>query len=88
MINLVLQLIGVGVIGNMIAHWFGPIQAIKDWLSIRELRFGWVVSCSKCMSFWTGVFVFQDIYLAAISGLLGWSINWYLDIIDNWYTKD
>ena len=87
MMDIIIQLIGVAVLGNMVAHWFGPIQVVKDLIKLEKIRFGWVLNCSKCMSFWLGVAIFQNIYLAAVTSLLGWSINWYLDIIDNWYEK-
>lgn len=56
----IFNIIGIAILGNMIAHWFLPIQRAKrsfiEGLStISALLYTLsdkVLNCSKCMSFW------------------------------------
>ncbi len=89
-INLV-NILGIAVIGNMIAHWYQPGQSVKDRFiglfdNIPFLRYPLtVLQCSKCASFFVSLIFFQDLLAAALTSLVGLIINFIIDYIDNWY---
>jgi len=86
-----LNILGSGILGNFISHWFTPLQGIKR----RLLSFLSIVpfislveealNCSKCSSFWLGLLIFQDLFVAAIVSLVGYLINHIIDRIEVWY---
>tara|TARA_S200002703_G_C3782970_1_gene241315 strand:- start:466 stop:726 length:261 start_codon:yes stop_codon:yes gene_type:complete len=80
-VNLV-NLIGVAVMGNMLAYWFTPIQGIKQkfinlfsFLPFIDKLF----NCSKCTSFWFGIILFFDLPAAALCSFLGFLIYIIID---------
>lgn len=89
-INLV-NILGIAVIGNMIAFWYTPIQSVKDRFigffdNIPLLRYPLtVLQCSKCASFVVSLIFFQDLLAAALTSLVGLIINFIIDYINNWY---
>ena len=83
-----IQLVGFAILVVMFASWMDPVQVIKDWIGIREVRFGWIVSCSKCLGFWSGLIYFQDPFKAAIVSLLAYLITYVIDRTESWYTGD
>ena len=88
----IINILGVSVISNLIAHWFEPIQEAKRRF-IGLFRFSAILfsvihktlNCSKCLSLWTGVLLFQDILAAALCSLVGFLINHLIDRIESWY---
>jgi len=85
------SIIGTAILGNFIAHWFSPIQEVKrrffNLLSfipfINYLEEA--LNCSKCSSFWLSLIIFQDLFIAAITSLLGYLIQFLIDYIQCWY---
>ena len=85
----IFPLLGVGYLANMIAYDFTPLQPAKHKF-IQSIPFissllDKVLNCSKCLSFWLGIFLFQDIIIAALAGLTGYFINFVIDYIKEWY---
>ena len=88
----ILNIIGIAVIGNMAAYWFLPIQAAKRRFINLFSRFSFfhsvidkALNCSKCMSFWIYLIVYQDVVLAALCSFVGYVINFTIDKIQSWY---
>ena len=85
-----INIIGTGIIANMIAHWFLPVQGVKDKLSefllyIRLQPLAIVLNCSKCAGLWLGLVFFFDPFAAALTSLLGYLINHLIDRVEEWY---
>ena len=91
----IFNILGVAVLGNMISHWYEPIQAPKRWairLVTKLLPFTFIrhsveraLKCSKCSSFILGLLSFWELPAAALSAFLGLVINWSIDYIQDWY---
>lgn len=89
----IIDIIGIAVLGNMIAYWFLPIQPAKRKLIglIAILPFfhkaaDKAFNCSKCMSFWLFLIVSAgDIIAAALCSLVGYLINYTIDKTQAWY---
>jgi hypothetical protein len=78
-----IELVGIAILINFYTFWFNPfgIQEWKDAKITRLLEWSidkeyfWVQSllrvlyCEKCIGFWVGILVYQDIFLAAILSL-------------------
>jgi len=84
------NLIGTAYLGNMIAYDFTPIQPAKQkFINFFPLfissRLDKLLNCSKCVSFWTGFIIYQNILHAALAGLTGFIINYLLDRIKEYY---
>ena len=82
-----IELVGAAVLAVMFAHWFTPIQVIKEYLGANEVRFGWVLDCPKCVGFWGSLLYFHDPFKAGIVALLAFLISHLLDRIDYFYEK-
>jgi len=88
----ILDIIGIAVIGNMVAYWFLPIQKTKrrliDLIAIIPFFHKAVdkaFNCSKCMSFWIFLIVGQDVIGAALCSFVGYLINYTIDKTQAWY---
>jgi len=90
----ILYIIGIAVMGNMIAYWFLPIQPAKRWLiektktlsSTLHVGIDNAFNCSKCMSFWLFIAISQgDIIGAALCSFVGYMINHIIDKTQAWY---
>lgn len=83
------NIIGIAYVGNMIAYDFTPIQPAKQkFISILPLissQMDILLNCSKCISFWLGFIIYQNILYAAVAGLTGFFINYLIDRIKVWY---
>jgi hypothetical protein len=93
-INL-LNILGTAVLGNMIAHWYLPIQPAKrafikffTFLPFISTSLDKALNCSKCSSFILGIALFLNIPAAALVGLLGLIINFIIDYINYWYERE
>jgi len=88
----IFNLIGIAVIGNMVAYWFLPIQPAKRRFIDLFSKFGSLhsvldkaLNCSKCMSFWLYLIVYQDVIGAALCSFVGYLIGFTIDKIQYWY---
>ena len=88
----IFNLIGIAVIGNMAAYWFSPIQSAKRRFISLFSRVGSfhsvidkALNCSKCMSFWVYLIIYQDVIGAALCSFVGYLINFSIDKINAWY---
>jgi len=86
------NIIGLSVVANLIAHWFEPIQGVKGkfidlfkFNATTHNSLDLALNCGKCMSFWLGLFFFQDIFIAALCSLIGFLINHLIDRVEHWY---
>jgi len=86
--NTIVELVGLSVLVVMWTSWFGPAQAFKEViLKLENIRFGWILSCPKCMGFWTGLIVFEDFYKAGIVALLSYLVSYLIDRVEYFYQK-
>jgi hypothetical protein len=86
----IFNVIGLSVIGVMIAFWYEPIQKPKNYLiKLLPCRVSVIVnkvlSCSKCSSFTLGLLLTLDIPAAALCALSGFIIGFIIDYINVWY---
>ena len=84
------SLVGVSIIGVLIAFWYRPIQAPKNWLIGKFPRILYTpmneaFNCSKCTSFILAITIFHDILAAAWCALIGFIIGFIIDYINAWY---
>ena len=85
------NILGIAVLGNMIAHWYLPIQAGKRKfvelipIMIISSALDKILNCSKCTSFILGFLLFQDLLAAALASFLGFLINHIIDRVEEWY---
>ena len=86
------NIIGIGVLGNLIAYDFQPIQATKQkfiklfsFFTFFSQQLDILLNCSKCLSFWLALFLYQDLPLGALGGFVGFLINYINDKIKFWY---
>jgi hypothetical protein len=81
-----IELLGLAVLGFMIAEWFQPIQWLKDqWRVYEWPLIGKHLYCVKCTSFWLALFVTQSLYYAAIVSIFGYTIKFIVDKIEDYY---
>ena len=89
-INL-LNILGVSILGTMIAFWYQPIQGAKDrllsFLPFTSLTTE-VFNCGKCSSFIFGLLFFWDIFAACLCAFIGFVIQFIIQYINNWYEHD
>lgn len=79
-----INILSVAIIGNMIAHWFDPLQSVKIRLGNIPIL-SQILNCSKCSAFWLGIGLFYSIIPAALSAFLAFVINFVIDKIESWY---
>ena len=82
MIEIIIEIVGLAVIGVLIAQWFGPAQWLKDKVGLYKYKLTSWLDCTKCTSLWLGVIVFQNLYYAAIVSLLGYLIGKLIDYLE------
>jgi hypothetical protein len=76
------EIIGLAVLGFMLAEWFGPIQTIKDYFKLYNYKLTKWLYCTRCTSFWLGLIVTKSLAIAAIVSILGYTISYLVDLID------
>lgn len=86
----IFNIIGLSVIGVMIAFWYEPIQKPKRYLinilpSFCLIYVDKILNCSKCSSFTLGLLLMFDIPAAALCALSGFIIGFIIDYINAWY---
>lgn len=87
------NIIGISVIGVMIAFWYAPIQKPKRYLidllpSVIRSPIDKVFNCSKCTTFILGLLVYHSITAAALCAITGFILNFIIDYINEWYARD
>jgi hypothetical protein len=86
-----IQFIGIGILIQFWIFWFKPIQWLKRKYIVKPLLHQhcfWFIdniwchlNCSKCLGFWIGLIVYQNIYLGAIMSVYSYILN--LALYDN-----
>ena len=81
-----IEILGLAILGFMIAEWFQPLQWLKNKLKV----FNWPLIgkhlyCVKCTCFWLGLIVTQSLYSAAIVSIFGYIIKFIVDKIEDYY---
>jgi len=77
-----INLIGLAVLGVMIAEWFQPIQFVKNYLKLYNYKATSWLYCVKCVSFWLGLGVTLDLASAGVVCILGYIISYLIDLTD------
>lgn len=78
-----INVIGLAVLVNLFVHWFKPIQWVKDKIGWHKLPDMFMfLNCTKCLGLWTGLAVFHDLFLAAVTSLLSFLIDYVIYYID------
>lgn len=87
-----LNILGVAVLANFVAHWYTPIQPLKNRLINLFRRipflhniFREVLGCSKCSGFILSIFLFFHLPVAALTSLLAYLINNLIDRVESYY---
>jgi len=89
-----LNILGVAILALFIAHWFEPIQGVKNKVlellgrALPKVFYTYIrtlFTCSKCLSFWLGLFLFFNLPAAACTSFLGFILNHIIDRVDHWY---
>jgi hypothetical protein len=75
--TLVVQSIAWATIGIMFAHFFPPFQWLKHWLfkRWRNEEYYWVISCPKCVTFWSSLFFTWNVLFAFIASLVAYFLD-------------
>jgi len=88
----IFNIIGIAMLGNMIAHWFLPIQRAKSTLInltsaisvILHTLLDKVLNCSKCMSFWLYLtFQVGTLHTLSLDILIGAALCSYVGYVIN-----
>ena len=88
----IINIIGVACLGVFIAHFYKPIQSVKEWcinlfsfLPFLHQGLNTALNCSKCSGFILGIFLFWDLPAAAFTSVIGFILNHIIDRIEHWY---
>ena len=79
-----IEIIGLAVLVNFWTHWFQPLQWFKEkvgWYRLPEM-FSFL-NCTKCLGFWSGLLVTQNLFRAATISLVAYLIDNAIYYIDN-----
>lgn len=82
-----IEIIGIAVLVNMFVHWFRPIQWAKNkvgWYRLPEM-FSFL-DCTKCLGFWSGLAITQNLFEAATISFVAYLIDNIIYYIQ--YAKD
>jgi hypothetical protein len=83
------NLIGLAYLSNMVVSEFKPIQPAKEkvveFLYTHLPPLSILLTCSKCLAFWLGLFIYVDIFHAALAGFFGYLVKHLIDRINFWY---
>jgi len=77
-----INLIGLAILGVMIAEWFSPLQNLKNKFKWYEHSLLKHTYCVKCVSFWLGLIITLNLYSAAIISVMAYTISYFLDWLD------
>ena len=86
------KFIGIILITLLIVEYAAPVQSIKRWCRIAneskpKYLFGEAMqklfNCAQCVGFWSGLIVYQDLYMAAIVSFSGEVLHRIVKIVYN-----
>jgi hypothetical protein len=88
----IINIVGVACLGLFIAHFYQPIQKVKEWfinllsfLPFLHRSLDIALNCSKCSSFILALVLFWDLPAAAFASVIGYVLNHIVDRIEHWY---
>jgi hypothetical protein len=86
---MIIEILGVALLGNFIAWQFSPIQDLKKLLKLYNLPgyFGKMFYCHICLSFWIGLIFFKSLWLGLACSYLSHILKWVYDLIEKSYEK-
>lgn len=84
-----IEILGIAILVNFWTHWFYPFQWFKKkvgWYSLPE----WLMflNCTKCLGFWSGLIITQNIFQAAIISLTAYIIFNIIYGIELWRNQN
>jgi hypothetical protein len=74
-----IELIGLAVLGVMIAEFFAPLQWVKNKLKLYKYKLTSWLYCPKCVSFWLGLAVTLSLVKAGVVCIFGYIISYLID---------
>jgi hypothetical protein len=77
-----IELLGLAVLGVMIAEWFQPLQWIKNYFKLYNYKATSWLYCVKCCSFWLGLAVTFNLASAGVVCIFGYTISYLIDLMD------
>ena len=77
-----IELLGLAVLGVMIAEWFTPIQWLKNYFKLYNYKLTSWLYCCKCVCFWLGLIVTLSLASAVIVAIFGYTISYLIDKMD------
>ena len=85
---MIIQILGLALIGFFISDWFKPIQQLKDYFKVYNIPYiGMHLYCVKCVTFWLTLIVTHNIYYAVIASLVSYIVKYITDTIERTYDK-
>lgn len=84
---MIVQVLGLAVLSVMIAWWFEPLQWLKRLLGYQMtkpfMKYD-PFSCAKCVGFWFGFGITQNIYLGAIISVTAYLISNGIEMLEDY----
>lgn len=77
-----IELLGLAVLGVMIAEWFAPLQWVKNYFKLYNYKATSWLYCVKCCCWWLGLFVTLSLVKAGVVCIFGFVISYLIDLID------
>lgn len=78
-----IELLGLAILGFFIAEWFQPIQWLKDRFKVFNWPYiGKHLYCVKCCCWWLALLITLNLYSAAITSILGYTISYLVDLME------
>jgi hypothetical protein len=77
-----IELLGLAVLGVMIAEWFAPIQWLKNYFKLYNYKLTSWLYCCKCVCFWLGLAITFSLVSSAIISIFGYTISYLIDLMD------
>ena len=77
-----INLIGLAILGVMIAEWYSPIQKLKNYFKWNEHPILKYTYCVKCVCFNLALVVTLNLYSAALVCIFGYTISYLIDLMD------
>lgn len=77
-----IELLGLAVLGVMIAEWFTPIQWLKNYFKLYNYKATSWLFCVKCCCFWLGLIITFNLASAGVVCIFGYTISYLIDLMD------
>jgi hypothetical protein len=77
-----IELLGLAVLGIMIAEWFQPLQFIKNYFKLYNYKLTSWLYCCKCVCFWLGLIITLNLASAGVVCIFGYTISYLIDLMD------